>query len=104
MKTEVTPRLSNIVMQTRQVHLQIDAPLLGIVFIGGNLVPWKSKKQDVVAKLSAKAEYQAMALATCELIWLRHLLQELRFGKDEQMKLICDNQAALHIAFNPCLS
>ncbi|RVX22062.1 Retrovirus-related Pol polyprotein from transposon RE1 [Vitis vinifera] len=26
---------------------------------------------------------------------------ELRFGKDEQMKLICDNQAALHIASNP---
>ena len=42
-----------------------------------------------------------MALATCELIWLRHLFQELRFGKDEQMKLICDNQATLHIASNP---
>ncbi|RVW53002.1 Retrovirus-related Pol polyprotein from transposon RE1 [Vitis vinifera] len=42
------------------------------VFIGGNLISWKSKKQD-----------------------------ELRFGKDEQMKLICDNQAALHIASNP---
>nr|CAN63068.1 hypothetical protein VITISV_007582 [Vitis vinifera] len=42
-----------------------------------------------------------MALATCELIWLRNLLRELRFGKDEQMKLICDNQAALHIASNP---
>ena len=42
-----------------------------------------------------------MALATCELIWLRHLLQELRFRKDEQMKLICDNQDALHIESNP---
>ena len=41
-----------------------------------------------------------MALATCELIWLKHLVQELRFGKDEQMKLICDNQAALHISSN----
>nr|CAN76133.1 hypothetical protein VITISV_036298 [Vitis vinifera] len=59
------------------------------------------KKQDVVAKSSVEAEYRAMALATCELIWLRHLLRELRFGKDEQMKLICDNQAALHIASNP---
>ena len=42
-----------------------------------------------------------MALDTCELIWLKHLLQELKFGKDEQMKLICDNQAALHISSNP---
>ena len=42
-----------------------------------------------------------MVLATCELIWLKHLLQELRFGKDEQMKLICDNQVALHISSNP---
>ena len=54
-----------------------------------------------MARSSAEAEYRAMALATCELIWLKHLLQELRFGKDEQMKLICDNQAALHIASNP---
>ena len=37
-----------------------------------------------------------MTLEPCELIWL----QELRFGKDEQMKLICDNQVALHISSN----
>ena len=71
------------------------------MFIGGNLISWKSKKQNVVARSSAETEYRAMALATCELIWWKHLLQELRFGKDEQMKLICDNQAALHISSNP---
>ena len=42
-----------------------------------------------------------MTLETCELTWLKHLLQELRFGKYEQMKLVCDNQTALHISSNP---
>ena len=41
------------------------------VFIKGNLISWKMKKQDVVAKSSVEAEYQVMALATCELIWLK---------------------------------
>ena len=54
-----------------------------------------------MVRSSAETEYRAIALATCELIWLRQLLQELRFGKNEQIKLVCDNQAALHIAFNP---
>ncbi|KAF3616765.1 Sulfhydryl oxidase 1 [Capsicum annuum] len=38
------------------------------VLVGGNLVSWKSKKQSVVARSSAKAECRAMAVATCELV------------------------------------
>lgn len=46
-------------------------------FVGGNLVTWKSQKQSVVARSSAEAEYRAMAHATCELMWVRSLLQEM---------------------------
>ena len=42
-----------------------------------------------------------MTSATSELIWLKQLLKELGFGDVTQMTLICDNQAALHIASNP---
>nr|KYP55651.1 Retrovirus-related Pol polyprotein from transposon TNT 1-94 [Cajanus cajan] len=71
------------------------------VFLGGNLISWKSKKQNVVARSSAEAEYRAMALITCELMWIKQLLQELKFCEGHPMKLYCDNQAALHIASNP---
>ena len=42
-----------------------------------------------------------MALATCELIWLKQLLHELKFGSINQMESICGNQATMNIASNP---
>lgn len=71
------------------------------MFVGGNLVSWKSKKQPVVARSSAEAEYRAMAAASCEMVWLKNLLTDLGFSPTSPMKLFCDNQAAMHIAANP---
>ena len=71
------------------------------VFIGGNIISWKSKKQTVVARSSAEAEYRSIAIVTCELMWIKQFLQELRFCEVVQMRLYCDNQTALHIASNP---
>lgn len=42
-----------------------------------------------------------MSVTTCGLVWLKQLLSELKFCKIGSMKLICDNQATLHIASNP---
>ena len=69
--------------------------------MGENLISWKRKKQNVVARSSAEVEYRAMANVTCELIWLKQFLQELKFCEVSPMKLICDNQTALHIVSNP---
>ena len=55
----------------------------------------------MVARSSVEVEYQAMALATCELMWLKQLFRELRLYESEPMKLISDNQVTLHIASNP---
>ena len=70
------------------------------VFIGENLVSWKSKKQNVVSLSSAGSEYRAMAQSTCELICIQQLLNEIGLGSSLPMKLCCDNQAALHIVSN----
>ncbi|KAB2634462.1 S2-RNase [Pyrus ussuriensis x Pyrus communis] len=71
------------------------------IIITGNLVTWKSKKQNVIARSSAEAEYRAMASTACELIWLKGLLSDLGFSINTPMSLFCDNQAAMHIASNP---
>ncbi|XP_070672606.1 uncharacterized mitochondrial protein AtMg00810-like [Malus domestica] len=70
-------------------------------FVRGNLVIWKSKKQSVVARSSAEAEYRAMVSTACELIWLKNLLLDLGFPHQQPMSLYCDNQATMHIASNP---
>lgn len=41
-----------------------------------------------------------MAHATCELLWLNHLLQELHFCEVDLMELVCDNQSTLHLSSN----
>jgi len=34
-------------------------------FLGGNLVTWKSKKKNMVARSSAEAEFRAMTQGIC---------------------------------------
>ncbi|CAN6687056.1 unnamed protein product [Malus baccata var. baccata] len=70
-------------------------------FVGGNLVTWRSKKQNVVSRSSAEAEYRGMAHGVCEMLWLRKLLESLGFTQKEAMKLYCDNKSAREIAENP---
>ena len=65
------------------------------------MITWRSKKQIVVARSSAKVEYRAIAHTSCELMWIKHLLEELRFVVKLPMTMHCDNQAAIYIASNP---
>ena len=67
-------------------------------FVGGNLVTWRSKKQNVVALSSAEAEFRGMTKGICELLWLRKLLTELGYKPTSTMNLFCDNKAAIAIA------
>ena len=54
-----------------------------------------------MARSSAEAEFRAMALALCEILWLRIILDDLRISVQDTVKLWCDNQSAISIAHNP---
>lgn len=70
-------------------------------FLGGNLITWRSKKQNVVARSSAEAEFRSMALGICELLWLKIILADLQICWTAPMRLYCDNKSAINIAHNP---
>ena len=70
------------------------------VFVGGNLISWKSKKHSVVSRYSAKFEYRTMIQSVCDIMWLHQLLMKVGIKTSVPAKLWCDNQAALHIASN----
>ncbi|GKC44407.1 secreted RxLR effector protein 161-like protein [Tanacetum coccineum] len=72
-----------------------------LLLLGGAPVSWKTKKQSVVSKSSAEAEYRAMSNAVSEILWMRWLLGELDMAPVGPTALFCDNQAARHIANNP---
>ena len=61
---------------------------------------WRSKKQNVVARSSAEAEFRAMAQGICELLWLKIILEDLKIKWEGSMKLYCDNKSAINIAYN----
>ncbi|KAK3015419.1 hypothetical protein RJ639_007491 [Escallonia herrerae] len=72
-----------------------------IIFLGSSPVSWRAKKQTVVSRSSAEAEYRAIATTTSEIIWLKQLLQDLKVSCTTPVSLFCDNRAAIHIAANP---
>jgi hypothetical protein len=45
--------------------------------IGSGVVSWSSKKQPTISLSSTEAEYKALCAATCEVVWLRRLLQDV---------------------------
>ena len=71
------------------------------IFLGPCLVSWSAKKQHVVALSSTEAEYQAMAITTADLYWIRMLLKDLHVPLVSPPTLWCDNVGALALASNP---
>uniref|UniRef100_A0A3Q7JL35 Reverse transcriptase Ty1/copia-type domain-containing protein n=1 Tax=Solanum lycopersicum TaxID=4081 RepID=A0A3Q7JL35_SOLLC len=47
-----------------------------MIKIGQSLISWKAKKQKIVSRSSAEAEYRSLASTVSELVWLLGLLKE----------------------------
>ena len=59
------------------------------------------KKQAIMATSSAEGEYISAWEATCEIVWLCRVLQDLGIPSAEATSLFIDNQSAIKLAKNP---
>jgi hypothetical protein len=64
-------------------------------------VSWSSKRQPVVSRSSAEAEYRAVANGVAEASWLRQLLAELHTPPSRSSLIYYDNVSAVYLSTNP---
>ena len=69
------------------------------VYLGDNLVSWSAKRQPILSRSSAEAEYHGVA----ESCWLRNLLLELQCPVTKATIVYCDNASAVYLSGNPIL-
>lgn len=98
---------------TNQVILHTDSDWAGditdyksqsgcAVFLGNNLIAWKSNKQSCVARSTMEAEYIAMSEGTSEAQWCKYITDHLETTNEmDPIAVYCDNQAALAALKNP---
>ncbi|CAH9088710.1 unnamed protein product [Cuscuta europaea] len=72
-----------------------------VLYLGPNIISWKSAKQKCVSRSSTEAEYQAVANTTAELLWAQNILRELGIQLPTKPVLYCDNLGATYVCVNP---
>ena len=79
-----------------------------LIYMGINLIHWKSTRQPVVALSSAEAEYIALCLGVRETYCLRGVTRDIVTEEaipeeDRTLHILQDNQASITIAEEPAL-
>ncbi|KAJ0576016.1 putative RNA-directed DNA polymerase [Helianthus annuus] len=72
-----------------------------LIYLGSNIVSWKSTRQKTVSRSSTEAEYKALANAAAEVSWVQNLLKELHALPSTSPNLYCDNMGATYLCSNP---
>ncbi|XP_075664017.1 secreted RxLR effector protein 161-like [Castanea sativa] len=76
----------------------------GYVFmLGTGAVSWSSKKQPIVTLSTTEAEFVAAIACACQAIWLKKILEELKFKEDGPTLIYCDNSSTIKLSKNPVL-
>lgn len=62
---------------------------------GSSMISWMSRKQNFVALSMAKVEYVFSGMASCEVVWLRKLFEDLFEKILDTIVIYCDNKSGI---------
>ena len=69
--------------------------------IRSRVVSWRSKKKPTLYLSCTEAEYKALCATTCEVVWLRRLIQDVGKEQKEPTMIKYDNQSSINLAKYP---
>ncbi|WRX26838.1 Reverse transcriptase [Theobroma cacao] len=69
-------------------------------FLGNMLVSWSSKKQNLVALSTAKAEYVSLGNCYAQILWIKQQLKDYGMSMNN-IPIYCDNKSVINISKNP---
>ncbi|GJU32051.1 ribonuclease H-like domain-containing protein [Tanacetum coccineum] len=72
-----------------------------IVYFFNNLLSWSAKRQPMLSRSSAEAEYHGVANAVAGTCWLRNLLRKLHTPLSTATLVYCDNFSVVYLSSNP---
>ena len=67
-------------------------------FIQSGPFLWSSKKQELTAESTTKAEYILLWLARRQSAWIRNVLEAIGFPLDKPLCIMSDSQSAITLA------
>eukprot|EP00253_Pinus_taeda_P016220 PITA_16220 len=70
-----------------------------VFYFGSEAVSWASKKQPTVSS-TVEAEYVATTATTCQVVWMRRMLRDLRRDQEGVTTIFCDNTSAIALSKN----
>ncbi|KAG8483213.1 hypothetical protein CXB51_022114 [Gossypium anomalum] len=73
------------------------------VYFGPAPISWCSKKQQVVSRSTAEAEYRNLVSTTNDITWLVSLLTKLQIQYADSSTVWCDNSSTVAVAANSVL-
>jgi len=70
------------------------------MFLGDNLISWSAKKQPIISRSSCESEHRVLAHTASKVVWITHVLRDLKVSLSHKSLLLCDNKSAIFLTLN----